>query len=81
MVSNEIIIEGKLKDRGRPKERPPKTNWKVEMLKKGVGLLQHIAPNKAGDIVWHHFTKPGRSRFNEKQQALINQFSFNNDFI
>lgn len=60
-------------DTSRPKDRPPKTNWKVELLKKGLFSLQHIAPRKTSEIIWHHFTKPGSARFTPPQLALMEQ--------
>ena len=64
-------IDAGVQDMSRPKERPPKSNWKLELVKKGVGVIQHISPKTASEIVWYHFTKPGRSKFTEAQEALI----------
>ena len=58
-------------DKSRPASRPPKTNWKVELLKKGVQVLQHVSPRTASEIVWSQFTYPGKVAFTEKQQQLI----------
>jgi pimeloyl-ACP methyl ester carboxylesterase len=66
-----IRIDGGQQDMSRPSERPPKTNWKIEMLKKGVGVLQHLSPTMASEIIWQHFTRPGRSRFTPAQRQLI----------
>ena len=64
-------IDGGKQDMSRPAERPPKSNWKIEILKKGVGVLQHISPAMASEIIWQHFTRPGRSRFTPAQRSLI----------
>ena len=45
----------------------------IELLKKSVGVLQHVSPKAASEIVWHHFTKPGKSRFTPAQEALLDQ--------
>ncbi len=58
-------------DKSRPANRPPKNNWKVELLKKGVQVLQHVSPKTASEIVWSQFTYPGKVAFTEKQQKLI----------
>jgi esterase/lipase len=76
MVSKEInttYIHANLEDIGRPRERPPKTNWKIELLKKGVSMIQHVSPRTASNIIWSQFTKPGRSRFTPAQQELVDQ--------
>ncbi len=70
-------IDAGFQETGRPKERPPKTNWKIELLKKGVGILQHVSPKTASELVWHQFTKPGRSRFTEVQEALAAKAKIN----
>jgi len=66
-------IEIKGEDISRPKERPPKTNWKIELIKKGLGVLQHAAPKASAEIIWHYFTMPGRVFFTEKQREIIKQ--------
>jgi pimeloyl-ACP methyl ester carboxylesterase len=72
MVSTRTTyIDAGYQDMSRPKERPPKTNWKIEALKKGVGVIQHISPRKASELVWSQFTKPGKSRFTENQKNLL----------
>ncbi len=68
-----LFINGGDQDMSRPKERPSKTNWKIAMVKKGVGALQYVSPKLASNIVWYYFTKPGRSRFTEKQQQLVDK--------
>ncbi|MBV6646845.1 MAG: alpha/beta hydrolase [Cyclobacteriaceae bacterium] len=73
-MKNKIThIDAGTLDTGRPKERPPKTNWQIRLLIKLVGWLQHLSSRLAAKIVWHHFTKPGRSRFNAKQKSLISK--------
>jgi pimeloyl-ACP methyl ester carboxylesterase len=72
-TKNELIIDAGFQDTSRPKERLSKTNWKTELVKKSLGMLQYISPRKASTIVWHHFTKPGRSRFTENQKAVLDK--------
>ncbi len=60
-------------DASRPSSRPPKTNWKIEMLKRGVKALQHVSPKTASEIVWSQFTRPGKPYFTENQRALIDR--------
>jgi len=79
-------IEIKGEDISRPAERPPKTNWKVELIKKGLGLLQHASPRKSAEIIWHYFTLPGRVGFSEPQRKIIQearvfQTSYRGDLI
>ncbi len=69
----EIYIDAGHQDMSRPAERPSKSNWKIEAVKKGVKVLQHISPQKASEIIWHHFTKPGRSRYTPLQRSLISK--------
>ncbi len=57
-------------DMSRPANRPPKTNWKIELLKSGIKVLQHVSPKKVSEIVWSQFTRPGRPAFTDKQRAL-----------
>ena len=79
-------IEIKGEDISRPAERPPKTNWKVELIKKGLGFLQHASPKKSAEIIWHYFTLPGSVRFNDPQKSIIEkaetqQSSYRGDII
>jgi len=70
---NKIYINAQNQDTSRPKERSSKTSWQLEVLKKGVGVLQHFSPRKASEIVWDQFTKPGKSRFTDPQKLLLEQ--------
>ncbi|MEO9483310.1 MAG: alpha/beta hydrolase [Ekhidna sp.] len=79
-------IEVKGEDISRPTERPPKTNWKVELIKKGLGLLQHASPKKSAEIIWHYFTLPGRVGFSEPQKKILKsaesfQYNYKGDII
>ncbi|MEQ9009266.1 MAG: hypothetical protein RLP12_15395, partial [Ekhidna sp.] len=65
-------IEIKGEDIRRPAERPPKTNWKIELIKKALGLLQHASPRKSASIIWHYFTMPGRVGYTDAQRQIIN---------
>jgi pimeloyl-ACP methyl ester carboxylesterase len=65
-----IAIENE--DMSRPANRPEKTNWKIELIKKGLNVLQHASPKKSAEIVWHYFTMPGRTNFSDPQLALLN---------
>ncbi|HAA13645.1 MAG TPA: hypothetical protein DCE41_18900 [Cytophagales bacterium] len=60
-------------DRGRPAGRPPKTNRKIEFMKKVLRAAQYPAPRWTAQKVWAEFTRPGRTRWNEKQEALVEQ--------
>jgi len=40
-------------DKSRPADRPPKTNWKLELIKKGLRIVQHISPTIASKVIWH----------------------------
>lgn len=71
MESKIKIIDAGVQDMARPKDRPPKTNWQVELLKKGLFTLQHISPRKTSEIIWYHFTKPGKARFSPAQLSLV----------
>jgi pimeloyl-ACP methyl ester carboxylesterase len=79
-------IEIKGEDISRPAERPPKTNWKVELIKKGLNVLQHASPKKSAEIIWHYFTMPGRVNFSEPQKEIMakaktSQVNYNGDLI
>ena len=79
-----IEVEGQ--DISRPSERPPKTNWKIEMIKKGLGLLQYASPRKSAEIIWHYSTMPGKPKFTQNQldilsEAEIGQTSYEGDII
>lgn len=79
-------IEIKGEDINRPSERPPKTNWKVELIKKGLGVLQHASPRKSAEIIWHYFTLPGRVGFSEPQKNILKsaesfQYNYKGDII
>jgi len=72
-MKNITYISVELEDKSRPAERPPKSNWKVEMIKKGLKALQYASPRKTAAVVWHYFTMPGQTRFTEPQLELINR--------
>ena len=80
------VIEVEGEDIRRPSERPPKTNWKVELIKKGLTVLQHASPKATAEIIWHYFTMPGKTRFTENQIRLLkhahtSQTSYKGDLI
>lgn len=58
-------------NRERPANRPSKTGWKIELMKKGILALQYVSPRKASEVIWNHFTKPGKPHFTEAQQQLL----------
>ena len=63
-------------DKSRPAGRPPKTNRKVELMKKLMRFAaQYVAPEWTAATIWKHFTHPGRTRWSEKQKALLEQAS------
>lgn len=70
-MKNITYISVELEDRSRPAERPPKSNWKIEMIKKSLRALQYASPRKTAEIVWHFFTMPGKTRFTEPQLDLM----------
>jgi len=67
------FIEVAGEDISRPAGRPPKTSWKIELIKQGIRILQHTAPKKAAEIIWHYFTMPGRPFFSKNHREIINQ--------
>lgn len=71
MKKNITTINATLTDTGRPGDRPPKTNWKTQLIKKGLATLQLVSPSKTANIVWHYFTKPGPVRFKEVHEELL----------
>ena len=68
-----IIIRGEAQDLNRPSSHPAKPERKIKVIKKGLQLLQYIAPGKAADVIWHFFTRPGKSRFSEAQAAFMQE--------
>ncbi len=66
-----IAVENE--DMSRPADRPEKTNWKIELIKKGLGVLQHASPRKSAEIIWHYFTLPGGVKFSEPQKKLMSE--------
>ncbi len=72
-MNHVTYISVSLPDKSRPAGRPPKTNWKIELIKKGLKALQHASPKKVAEVVWHYFTLPGKVFFSEPQKTLISQ--------
>lgn len=68
-MKNIKYISVELEDIGRPKERPPKTNWKIEVIKRAMRAVQHGVPRKVSEVVWHFFTKPGKVFYTPAQEA------------
>lgn len=68
-----IYIDAGLQDMKRPSERPPKSNWRIEMVKKALNTLQHVSPRKTAEIIWHFFTQPGNVGYSPAQLAFIKQ--------
>lgn len=73
MENNTVFIDAGVQDMSRPKERPPKSNWKMEIMKQSLKVLQVFAPTKTSQIIWKYFTKPGRSRFTPNQRLLFDK--------
>lgn len=70
-MKTETKIEVKGIDIKRPSDRPAKSNWKIELIKKGLSVLQHAAPKKSAEIIWHYFTMPGKTKLSEPQKELL----------
>lgn len=64
-------------ENGRPHDRPAKSNWKLEMIKKSLRVVQHVSPETASKVIWHFFTKPGRSKFTDSQKSLLERAEIN----
>jgi len=80
------VIEVEGEDIRRPSNRLPKTSWKIELIKKGLTVLQHASPKKVAEIIWHYFTMPGKTHFTTNQiklldQAQTRQFPYKGDLI
>ncbi len=73
MKNNTTFIDAGNQDRSRPSERPPKSNWRIEMVKKGLSMLQYLTSRKTAEVVWYYFTQPGKVRFTEAQNALLDK--------
>ena len=72
-MKNPVIIEANPEDISRPAHRTPKSNRGMNLLKKSLQVLQHIAPKTTAKIVWHYFTKPGPSRYSEPQAQILKE--------
>jgi len=68
-----IIIQGNGKNIKRPASHPRKSNWKINLLRKGLPLLQYVSASQVAKIIWKYFTRPGKARFSEAQAALVEQ--------
>lgn len=80
------LIEIKGEDISRPAERPAKKNWKIDLIQKGLNVLQHASPKKSAEIIWHYFTLPGRVGFTQPQKevvakAKVTQTNYKGDLI
>jgi esterase/lipase len=73
MNNKTTFIDTKQTDPTKYAERPRKSNWKIEALKKGLQVFQHVSPSLASRVIWHHFTKPAKPRFTDQQKALMAQ--------
>ncbi|MEP4532933.1 MAG: alpha/beta hydrolase [Cyclobacteriaceae bacterium] len=71
MKATETYIYSNNTDTSRPGNRPPKTNKKMEMIKKALRILHHLFPGLAAKVIWHFFTKPGKSKFTPAQLGLL----------
>ena len=71
-----FIDVGKI-DISRPANRPPKTNWKMDLVKKSMLALQLVSPKVTSELVWSQFTRPGKTKFTEKQQILLEKANVN----
>ena len=82
-MKNVTYIAVELPDKSRPKERPPKSNWKLELIKTAMKALQHASPRKVAEVVWHYFTMPGEVFFSANQTQIMESaeksFMYDND--
>ena len=72
-MKNISYISVELPNKDRPAERPPKTNWKIELITVIMKGLQHLSPRMVARVVWHFFTLPGKAYFNSQQDKLLEQ--------
>ena len=72
-MKNVSYISVELPDMARPKERPEKSNWKIEMIKKGLKALQYASPRKVAEVMIHYFTMPGKVYFSSAQSGILEE--------
>ena len=58
-------------DRGRPAGRPPKTNKKVEFMKKVLRGTQYVAPRWTAKQIWMEFTRAAKTPWREAQKEMV----------
>jgi hypothetical protein len=75
MVSKNIFIDAGSQDTSRPSERPPKSNWKRELIIQGSRVLQYPFPDQIAEFFWKQFRKPQRAKFTDQQKRLIEKAS------
>ncbi|MEO9476680.1 MAG: alpha/beta hydrolase [Cyclobacteriaceae bacterium] len=75
MAASNAYIYSNNTDTSRPANRPPKTNKKMEMIKKALRFLHHLFPGFVARVIWYFFTKPGKSKFNKAQVGLLENAS------
>lgn len=66
-------IEVENEDTSRPKERPPKKNWKIELVKKIIQVVQYISPLLAAKVIFHFFSLPGKVKIKERYIELMDE--------
>lgn len=71
MKSRTRIIDTYQADHSKYSERPMKTSWQMQALKKGLQVVQHVSPALSSRVIWHQFTKPGKPKFTEPQRAIM----------
>ena len=75
MVSKDIFIDAGTTDTSRPAERPPKSNWKRELIIRGSRILQYPFPDLIAEIFWKESRKPQKARFTPQQKQLLEKAS------
>lgn len=71
MNATETYIYSNNTDTSRPSNRPPKTNKRMELVKKALRFSHHLFPGFVARVIWYFFTKPGKSKFTSAQLGLL----------
>ncbi len=71
MNTKTTFIDAGHQDTSRPKDRAPKSNRKLEFIKKSLKVIQHVSPAFAAKVIWNFFTTPGKPKFSENQLEFL----------
>lgn len=72
-IDNKVTFINTKSSLPKPNAKRKKMNLALIATKAGLQAMQYVSAKMAAKVAWHFYTIPGKARFSEGQQALLDE--------